>query len=115
MRLITADTHPDPDTICPFRRENQARLSESFSKVLPLAQALKLAQFGQITVSLDGTKLAANARKHSAVSYERAGQMLEQLEGEVPQRLHQQKCPGTWGEWYLVSTTGSPSRAATPG
>jgi transposase len=74
VRLITADTHPDHDTICTFRRENQALLSESFVKVLQLAQALKLAQFGQITVSLDGTKLAANASKHAAVSYERAGQ-----------------------------------------
>jgi transposase len=60
VRLITADTHPDHDTICTFRRENQALLSESFVKVLQLAQELKLAQFGQITVSLDGTKLAAN-------------------------------------------------------
>jgi len=38
-------------------------------------------------VSLDGTKIAANASKHAAVSYERAGQMLEQLEGEVRQLL----------------------------
>jgi hypothetical protein len=87
VRLITADTHPDHDTICTFRRENQALLSESFVKVLQLAQALQLAQFGQITVSLDGTKIAANASKHAAVSYERAGQMLEQLEGEVRQLL----------------------------
>jgi transposase len=87
VRLITADTHPDHDMICTFRRENQALLSESFVQVLQLAQELKLAQFGQITVSLDGTKIAANASKHSAVSYERAGQMLEQLEGEVQQLL----------------------------
>jgi transposase len=87
VRLITADTHPDHDTICTFRRENQALLRESFVKVLQLAQALKLAQFGQITVSLDGTKIAANASKHAAVSYERAGQMLEQLGGEVQQLL----------------------------
>jgi transposase len=87
VRLITADTHPDHDTICTFRRENQALLSESFVQVLQLAQALKLAQFGQITVSLDGTKIAANASKHAAVSYERAGQMLAQLGGEVQQLL----------------------------
>ena len=87
VRLLTADTHPDHDTICTFRRENQALLRESFVKVLQLAQELKLAQFGQITVSIDGTKIAAHASKHSAVSYERAGQMLEQLEGEVQQLL----------------------------
>ena len=87
VRLLTADTHPDHDTICTFRRGNKALLSESFIKVLQLAQELKLAQFGQIAVSIDGTKIAANASKHSAVSYQRAGQMIEQLEQEVQQLL----------------------------
>lgn len=59
--------------------------SKSFVKVLQLAQELKLAQFGQITVSVDGTKVAANASKHAAVSYERAGQNIAQLELEVAQ------------------------------
>ena len=87
VRLLTADTHPDHDTICAFRRGNQALLSESFVKVLQLAQELKLARFGRITVSLDGTKIAANASKHAAVSYARAGQMIAHLEGEVQQLL----------------------------
>ena len=87
VRLITADTHPDHDTLCTFRRENKALLHESFIQVLQLAHELKFAQFGQITVSIDGSKIAANASKHSAVSYERAGQMLEQLELEVQQLL----------------------------
>jgi transposase len=85
VRLITADTHPDHDTICTFRRENKAVLTESFVKVLQLAQELKVLQFGQITVAVDGTKVLANASKHSAVSYERAGEMIEQLELEVKQ------------------------------
>jgi transposase len=85
VRLLTADTHPDHDTICTFRRENKALLTESFVQVLQLAQALKLLQVGQITVAVDGTKILANASKHSAVSYERAGQMIEQLELEVKQ------------------------------
>jgi transposase len=85
VRLITADTHPDHDTICTFRRENKAVLTESFVKVLQLAQQLKVLQFGQITVAVDGTKVLANASKHSAVSYERAGEMIEQLELEVKQ------------------------------
>jgi transposase len=85
VRVLTADTHPDHDTLCPFRRENKALLTESFVKVLPLAQQLKVLQVGQITVAVDGTKILANASKHSAVSYERAGQMIEQLELEVQQ------------------------------
>src|SRR5712692_4606476 len=87
VRLLTADTHPDHDTICTFRRENKALLSESFVKVLQLAQQLKVLQFGQITVAVDGTKVLANASKHSAVSYERAGQMIQQLELEVEQLI----------------------------
>src|SRR5437867_165640 len=85
VRLLTADTHPDHDTICTFRRENKALLTESFVKVLQLAQQLKVLQVGQITVAVDGTKVLANASKHSAVSYQRAGQMMEQLEVEVQQ------------------------------
>src|SRR5713226_8917461 len=87
VRLLTADTHPDHDTICTFRRENKALLSESFVKVLQLAQQLKVLQFGQITVAVDGTKVLANASKHSAVSYERAGQIIQQLELEVEQLI----------------------------
>jgi transposase len=85
VRVLTADTHPDHDTICAFRRENKALLTESFVKVLQLAQQLKVLQVGQITVAVDGTKVLANTSKHSAVSYERAGPMIEQLELEVQQ------------------------------
>jgi transposase len=87
VRLLTADTHSDHDTICTFRRENQALLTESFVQVLQLAQQLKVLQVGQITVAVDGTKVLANASKHSAVSYERAGQMIAQLELEVGQLI----------------------------
>lgn len=87
VRLLTADTHPDHDTLCTFRRENQPLLTESFVKVLQLAQQLKVLKFGQLTVAADGTKVLANASKHSAVSYQRAGEMIEQLELEVQQLL----------------------------
>jgi transposase len=87
VRLLTADTHPDHDTLCTFRRENQALLTESFVKVLQLAQQLKMLKFGQLTVAADGTKVLANASKHNAVSYERAGELSAQLELEVQQLL----------------------------
>ena len=77
VRLLTADTHPDHDTLCTFRRENQALLTESFVKVLQLAQQLKVLKFGQLTVAADGTKVLANASKHSAVSYQRAGELID--------------------------------------
>jgi transposase len=85
VRLLTADTHPDHDTLCTFRRENKALLTECFVQVLQLAQRLQVLQVGQITVAVDGTKILANASKHAAVSYERAGQMIQQLEMEVQQ------------------------------
>jgi len=46
--------------------------------VLQLAQHLRLSKVG--TVSVDGTKLQANASKHAAVSYARAAEMIAQLE-----------------------------------
>jgi len=87
VRLITGDTHPDHDTICTFRTQNKALVKESFVKILQLAQELKLAKFGQVTVSIDGTKIAANASKHAAVSYARAGEQIAQLELEVEQLM----------------------------
>jgi transposase len=82
-RFLSGDTHPDHDTICTFRRENQPLLEASFVRVLEMARELKLLKVGQITVSIDGTKVWANASKHAAVSYERAGEMVAQLELEV--------------------------------
>ena len=83
VRMICGDTHPDHDTICTFRRENKALLQETFVRVLELAQALKFLQVGQITVAVDGTKVLANASKHTAVSYAHAGKTIEQLDLEV--------------------------------
>lgn len=87
VRFICANTHPDHDTICTFRRENQALFQESFVKVLQMARELKVLKVGKITIAHDGTKIQANASKHSAVSYERAGQMIEELELEVKQLI----------------------------
>ncbi len=87
VRMICGDTHPDHDTICTFRRENKALLQETFVRVLELAQALKFLQVGQITVAVDGTKVMANASKHSAVSYEHAGKTIEQLDLEVKELM----------------------------
>jgi len=62
-------------------------VGELFVKVLEMAQKLKFLKVGQITVAVDGTKVLANASKHSAVSYQRAEERIEQLESEVAQLL----------------------------
>jgi transposase len=87
VRFLAGDTHPDHDTICEFRRQNAAVLAESFGQVLELARELKLLKFGQLTLAADGTKVLANASKHSAVSYQRAGEQIELLRREVAQLL----------------------------
>ena len=74
--------HPDHDTICAFRRNNMAAFKEAFVKVLMLAK--ELGHFKKVgSISIDGSKLKPNASKHSAVSYKRSGEMIEQLELEI--------------------------------
>ena len=87
VRFLSGDTHPDHDTLCAFRRQNGTVLAESFVRVLEMAQELKLLKFGQLTLAADGTKVLANASKHSAVSYRRAGKQIELLRQEVEQLL----------------------------
>ena len=87
VRYLCADTHPDHDTVCTFRRENRALLSDAFAQILELAARSGQLQVGGITVAIDGTKILANASRHSAVSYARAGEQLRQVELEIEQLL----------------------------
>src|SRR2546429_1606960 len=85
VRDLCANHHPDHDSICTFRVANKVAFQAAFVSVLQLARQLRLTQVG--TVSIDGTKIQANASKHAAVSYQRAGEMIEQLELEVKELL----------------------------
>lgn len=87
VRLLCADTHPDHDTLCTFRRQNGALLRAGFAQVLELAARCGVLQVGGITVAIDGSKVLANASKHAAVSYERAGTQLRELDLEIAQLL----------------------------
>ena len=87
VRLLCAETHPDHDTICAFRRSNRELLSRGFAQVLELAARCRVLQVGEITVAIDGTKVLANASQHAAVSYRRAGEQLQQVELEIEQLL----------------------------
>jgi transposase len=78
--------HPDHDTICEFRRKNGKLFEDSFVKVLAYAQELGVLK-KRGGVSVDGTKIQANASKHAAVSYQRAGEMIAQLEMEVQELI----------------------------
>jgi len=87
VRYLTGDTHPDHDTIAKFRRENFDAVAACFVHVLELAQEMKLLKVG--TVSVDGTKLKASASKNKNVRYDRAGQLIEQLDMEVRELMEE--------------------------
>ena len=87
VRLLCADTHPDHDTVCAFRRQNGALLAESFAQVLEMAARCGILKVGGITVAIDGTKVLANASKHTAVSYQHAGERMRELDLEIGELL----------------------------
>lgn len=87
VRYITANSHPDHDTICAFRRNNLEAISESFLQVLLLAKELRLLTVGK--VSVDGTKLKANASKRRSIRYDRAQELRIQLQAEIDGLLSQ--------------------------
>ena len=87
VRFLTANTHPDHDTICTFRRENFEAVSEAFLEVLQLARALRILKVG--TVSVDGTHIKANASKDKNVRYDRAGELDRQLQQDIAELLQQ--------------------------
>src|SRR4029453_15492324 len=77
FRFIAANQHPDHDTLAAFRRRFLGEIPEFFVQVLELAREMGLLRMG--TVALDGTKIHANASRHSALSYEYAGKIEAQL------------------------------------
>src|SRR5271168_4966947 len=81
FRFIAANQHPDHDTIATFRRRFLKQIETLFVQVLLMAREMGMLKLG--TVALDGTKIGANASRHSALSYERAGQIEMQLRAEV--------------------------------
>ena len=107
-RYITADTHPDHDTICKFRRENFEAVAESFVQVLLLARELKLVGVG--LVSVDGTKVDANASKHRSVRYDRAKALVKQLRADIDELLDKAEQADTSGGVDSLSLPGELAR-----
>jgi transposase len=85
FRFIAANDHPDHDTIATFRRRFLEEIEGVFVQVLELAREMGMLKMG--TVALDGTKIHANASRHSALSYEHAGKIEAQLKAEVAELL----------------------------
>jgi transposase len=81
FRFIAANRHPDHDTIATFRKRFLKELSGLFVQILMIARQMNMLKLG--SVSLDGSKVKANASKHKALSYEYACKLETQLKSEV--------------------------------
>jgi transposase len=81
FRFIAGNLHPDHDTLSNFRRNFLPELKNLFVQVLMLAQQAGVLKLG--TISLDGSKIHADASKHQAVSYNRLLELEKQLRSEV--------------------------------
>lgn len=81
FRYLAANTHPDHDTLATFRKRFLPELEDLFVQVLSIAQAMKLLRLGQI--SLDGSKVKANASKHKALSHGHIEKFETHLREEV--------------------------------
>ena len=81
FRVLTGNQQPDHSRISDFRRRHLDALSGLFVQVLRLCQKAGLVSLGH--VALDGTKIRANASKHSAVSLGHAPEQMRLLEEEI--------------------------------
>jgi transposase len=85
FRYIAANSHPDHDTIATFRRRFLPQLGSLFTQILLIAQQMKVLKLG--CISLDGSKVKANASKHKALSYEHACKLETKIKAEVAELL----------------------------
>ena len=87
VRFIAANTHPDHDTIAKFRRENAAAFQATFAQILLLAKELNILKVGM--VSVDGTKIDANASKIKSLRYDRIEVLRAKLEADIADLMAQ--------------------------
>jgi len=85
FRYIACNRHPDHDTLATFRKRFGREFQSAFMQVLQVARENQLSRFG--TVSLDGTKIHANASRHSALSYGHVEKIEAHLKAEVQELL----------------------------
>jgi transposase len=85
FRFVAGNEHPDHDTIAAFRKRFLPQIAALFVEVLTVARTMGMLRMG--TVALDGTKVHANASRHSALSYAHAKKIEKQLKREVKQLL----------------------------
>lgn len=85
FRFLSGHLHPDHDTIANFRRRFLAQIKELFVQVLLWATEAKVLNLDDI--SIDGSKIHADASKSKAVSYQHLVKLRSILTSEVEQLL----------------------------
>src|SRR5450432_3847699 len=95
FRFLAGNEHPDHDTIANFRRRFLKDIEKLFVEVLKLAREMGVLKMGAI--GLEGTKIHANASRHSALSYEHACKIEAQLKAEVTDLMAQGRGGGCGG------------------
>jgi len=85
FRYIACNRHPDHDTLASFRKRFGKEFGDAFIQVLQVARENQLSKFG--TVSLDGSKIHANASRHSALSHGHIEKIEAQLKADVQELL----------------------------
>ncbi|MBI3934327.1 MAG: IS1182 family transposase [Acidobacteria bacterium] len=85
FRYLSANQHPDHDTLAEFRRRHLAALAALFVQVLRLCQEAGLVKLGH--VALDGTKIKANASRYRNRTYERLSEQEKELAEQVERML----------------------------
>jgi len=103
FRYVAGNLHPDHDTLANFRKIFRTEIKDLFVQVLLLAQTAGYLKLGNI--SLDGSKLHANASKSHAVSYQRLLELESHLRQEVEQLflLAEQVDHGLWPDGLTVA------------
>ena len=81
FRVLAAGNFPSHRTLCEFRRRHLSDFKKLFVEVVGLAREMGVANFGR--VSVDGTKVRANASKRKAMSYARMLEEERRLKGEI--------------------------------
>jgi transposase len=87
FRYLSGDQHPDHATIAEFRKRHLDALSGLFTQALLLCSEAGLVKLGH--VSIDGTKIRANASKHKAMSYKHMNETEARLKQEIDLLLKQ--------------------------
>ncbi len=87
FRYLSADQHPDHDTIAHFRQQHLEALGNLFAQALALCQRAGLVQLG--VLAIDGTKIKAAASKRESMRLNTMREREQRLEALVKQILQQ--------------------------